>query len=313
MDATKLSQLKGLFPQFDYDVLEGILHASSSSVDDAVDILLSMEKGHHNPDDPDLHVGEKVVKAEPRPVQRTATARRRQRQLRKRARPGLKHQQRIKWVRFDPFVTSIKKEPLKDEEENTFAPLAALNEEEDVESWEQRAETEKEGAPALSLFDPKLYSSDLFSSADFPPLDPVARDQPQVEPSLSFTEKEADSEEEPCYDEFIETEADDAFITSTTSYEEDPEPEPVKTLISVKLYLPDSIIRRVSIVRTDPETYEKLGTNFEAGSSFKYLDDEKEWITIRSQEELEECLRVHEESIWPDQSATTPILKLYVQ
>lgn len=304
--AGNVAQLQVLFPQFEREVLESVLHVKKDDIDDSIDALLAMDSGrHHNPNDPDLHVG-----VRPRPSKRTVARQRlrqRQRNLRKRDAQAKK----VKWVRFNPFVTAIAKVPLKDE--NTFSPLLE-EEEEDNELAEK--EPNEEGEPLI-------FALEKEKDQDFPPLPsfffvPLNSVTPEKEETPVVPDEKPQDEKEKQNDNVA---SDFTLVNITSSLSSSfIEANGGDDFVSVKLYFSDTDIRRLGIRKSDPSAFEKLKSSIFDDSSTvfapKYIDEEKERVTVRSQEEFEECLRVHADFIWPaenqQQRTSAPILRLYL-
>jgi len=313
--AGNLAQLQALFPQFDKDVLEGILHVTANSVDDAIDALLQMdttEPRPHNPNDPDLHVG-----ALQRASKRTVARRR----LRQRKRSLKRHEdsKKIKWVRFNPFVTAIAKEPLKDAENtNIFNVLAEGDD--DIESWEELAEKEKEIEPMEEM--KPTYASIVLGSflpVSFQPFVQKQEDAPACERTETSDSSEAHTEIEEVPVE--KEEEKEACATLSLNNSLTSSQIQIENVVSVKFYLSDTDIRRLGLNKNDTSAFTKLSESYvnmtgKEASTFapKYEDEENERVTVRSQEELEECIRVHESFIWPSQGQqrAAPILRLYL-
>lgn len=317
----KVEQLKVLFPQFDNEVLQSVLEAKSNSIDDAVDALLAMDSSRpKNPNDPDLHVG-----ALTRASRRTQV-RKRLRQARKARNPARKRDctKKVKWVRFSPFVTAIAKEPLKDD--NSFNVLADEDEDRELEEEFRQLLLEEEGG-----------EKPVFSFSDFPPLCTMAEDSSESDFPLIFTMDEDSNEKEEKEKESCEKQVttdvapccsiESSFfvtpfpLTSSLSESLICQLEKKPSLVAVKLYFsysPD--IHRLAVDREDPSAFDKLCASIAnlkgSSSSFvapKYVDEEKERITVRTQEEWEECIRVHETFIWPAETQrSVPILRLYL-
>jgi len=318
---SKIEQLRVLFPQFDADILGSVLTTTKGEVDDAIDMLLSMD-GSVQPSTP--NVTNDQVAVEPLSPSRRALARKRQRQRQLR----LTHtstrkrsiDKKVKWVRFDPFVTV--KEPLKDDNSYRYRLLADVPEEEGVaDSWEDIAEKETEestqeqepiDASWLALPEEEkpdndileLSSSNLVEDAT---CENLAEDTIPWDDSLIFevTEIVLPEQSEP------------------EQSDEEVEAKPV-CLLAVKIYFSVYDIRRIPLDRNDPSAFATLAASvsriLQASSSDakmkpfapKYVDDENEYVTVCSQEEFDECLRVHETCIWPNDRRTMPLLKLYL-
>lgn len=104
--------------------------------------------------------------------------------------------------------------------------------------------------------------------------------------------------------------------------EEVKEAKPV-CLLAVKIYFSVYDIRRIPLDRNDPSSFATLAASVsrilqtsasDSKKPFapKYVDDENEYVTVCSQEEFDECLRVHEACIWPNDGRSMPLLKLYL-
>ena len=104
--------------------------------------------------------------------------------------------------------------------------------------------------------------------------------------------------------------------------DEEEEAKPV-CLLAVKIYFSVYDIRRIPLDRNDPSSFATLAASVsrilqtsasDSKKPFapKYVDDENEYVTVCSQEEFDECLRVHEACIWPNDGRSMPLLKLYL-
>lgn len=190
----------------------------------------------------------------------------------------------------------------------------------DANEWETpepldtlpQQEGEKDGSDSDSSED---SSTIIFHCADIvePPCE--AESVPAEEEIVGPTDwpSHDDEEEAPPAEEAV-----DPLPTPTPTSSEKEEAKPV-CLIAVKFYLSaEDEIRRVALDKNDASAFDKLASSLlrmRGGSDGvfapKYYDDEDDPVTMRTQEEFEECIRVHETFHWLDEPSV-PILKLYL-
>jgi len=190
-------------------------------------------------------------------------------------------------------------------------------------------EKEKEKPPQEDIFEVsnEVAPTVVFSVDSFEM--PCLEDYEPAEDESDFS---TSSEEEPPSDDStqsVEVSLDSSSFTmleipvilhEVVEVEEVEEDEKPVCLIAVKLYFSSEDIRRIALNKNDPSAFDKLAAGVSrinpegrvAVFRPKYIDDEREHVSMRSQEEFEECIRVHETSIWPNEGRTTPILRLYL-